>query len=183
MASAPSIDCAFAARQASIAPPEEAPSYRLESSAGLPASLLEAPRERVRCSYCWAPRSFSAAIGVSVPNNPLVSLFGPAVKNSVVAGPALPLLPNRSAHNPSISKVLPSGFSRFPRKWPVTGLKAEMLSPRKLPIRIVLVNTPKPGVAHTTPQGALNHGPCSIRCNSRPCRSNTSTKPSPGSPG
>jgi hypothetical protein len=45
------------------------------------------------------------------------------VKNNVVPGPALPSLPNRSAHSPSISSVLPFGFSMLPRKRPSHGIK------------------------------------------------------------
>ena len=64
------------------------------------------------------------------------SPLGPAVKNNVVLRPALPSLPNRSAQSPSMSSVLPFGFSMLPRKRPVTGLKAEMLPPRNCPTRV-----------------------------------------------
>lgn len=62
---------------------------------------------------------FQGRFGLSVPKRPMVCWLGPAVKNSVVAGPALP---SRKAHKPSISHVVQSGFSMLPRKGGVVDL-------------------------------------------------------------
>ena len=79
--------------------------------------------------------SFSAATGVSIPNTPLSSSSGPAVKNSVLPGPDAPPFPNASPHNPSIYELRPVLVPHVPMNSPVTALKAAIVPSPKLPIK------------------------------------------------
>src|SRR6266849_5908738 len=146
---------------------------------GLLPGLTVRGRERV---YSSSP-SCSAATGVSVPKRPSVSLLGPAVKNRVLEEPAPPLLPNVRDHRPSMKTGEPSLSLRMkPMNFLVKPLKAAIQPLRKLPTRMVLLNSPKSRGVQTTPQGALNQSPCSRRPWNLPVVLKISTKPRPSPP-
>src|SRR5260370_7020123 len=121
--------------------------------------------------------SCSAATGVSVPKRPSVSLLRPAVKNRVVEEPALPLLPKVKDHRPSMNTRELSGLRTKPMNFLVKPLKAAIQPLRKLPTRMVLLNSPKSRGVQTTPQGALNQSPCSRRPCTFPLVLKISTQP------
>jgi len=60
------------------------------------------------------------ALGVSEPNKPCCSSSIPAVKKSVVVGPAFAPFPNCKPHRPGITIGLPSAALSVPRNSPVS---------------------------------------------------------------
>src|SRR4029077_6721590 len=114
-------------------------------------------------NYSSSPSPSSAGIGVSVPNRPCSSSPPPAVKNRVSDDPAPPLLPKVSDQRPPMVTSESSGFRTKPMNFLVNPLNAAIQPPRKLPTRMVLLNSPKSRGVQTTPQGALNQSPCSRR--------------------
>src|ERR1700731_2959472 len=121
--------------------------------------------------YSSSP-SCSVSTGVSVPKRPSVSLLGPAVNHRVVEEPAAPLLPKVKDQIPSMNIRELSGLRTKP-------MKAAIQPLRKLPTRMVLLNSPKSRGVQTTPQGALNQSPCSRRPSNVPVVLKISTKPRP----
>src|SRR6185437_8449890 len=166
---------------------------RVIAGAGRPSTAMKGRlRSPVdRCRYWLSPFN-SAVIGVSVPNSPLASSFGPELKKSALYGPAEPhfgkpepaggvlgqpkaLFPNMRAHRPSITMGLLFASSMKPTKSPSNPSKTAILPLPKLPIRTRLLKVPKSRGAHTAPQGELSHGPCCRRISRRPPGVNTST--------
>src|SRR6267143_1632476 len=141
--------------------------------------LLLGAEERI---YSSSPSPSSAGTGVSVPKRPCSSSAPPAVKNSVSDDPAPPLLPKVSDQRPGIVTSLLSGVWTKPMKLLVKPLKAAIQPLRKLPTRMVLLNSPKSRGVQTTPQGAFKKSPCSRRPWSSPLVLKMSTKPKPSPP-
>jgi len=69
--------------------------------------------EGIRGVYSSSPSRPST--GVMVPKSPSCSPLIPAVKNNVLAGPAVASFPNVSDHKPSMVKMESSGFFTKPR--------------------------------------------------------------------
>src|SRR6266566_2421002 len=84
----------------------------------------------------------------------------PAVKNNVVEGPALALLPNAIIQRPSMIMSVLSGFFSNAMNLPVKPLNAAIFPLPKLPTRMELPYSPKSRGVHTTPQGEFIQGPC-----------------------
>jgi hypothetical protein len=131
-----------------------------------------------RMSYSSSP-SCSVSAGVRVPKRPSVSLLGPAVNHRVVEEPAAPLLPKVKDQIPSMSIRELSGLRAKPMNFLVKPSKAAIQPLRKLPTRMVLLNSPKSRGVQTTPQGALNQSPRSRRPSNVPVVLKIATKPRP----
>ena len=98
-----------------------------------------------------------------MPKRPSTSLLMPALNHRVVEEPAVPLLPKVKDQRPSMKTRELSWLRTKPMNFLVKPLKAAIQPLRKLPTRIVLLNSPKSRGVQTTPQGALNQSPCSRR--------------------
>src|ERR1019366_5768703 len=95
------------------------------------------------------------------PNMPWASAKYPAVKNSVVVGPAEPPLPKPSPHNPSIRSCRILGSSSNAARLPVVGLYATIAPLPNCPTRRSPLYPPKPVAgAITTAQGESRKARC-----------------------
>lgn len=108
---------------------------------------------------------------LSSPKRPWLSPSGPAVKKSVWAVAALPPMPNRSPHNPSITKGLPFGPVRVWTNAPLVVLYALIVPSPKLPTSRSPPTSPNPAGASARPQGALSAPLEAIRRRKLPCKS------------
>jgi hypothetical protein len=122
------------------------------------SSSTEQPKKRrahallcpARYGGCYGP-----GCGVIDPKIPWLSPKGPAVKNSVPAGPPEPPLPKFRPHKPSIYTGRSLTFSMFPIHVPLEMLNATMAPLPKFPTRRSLANPLKLAGACATPHGAF----------------------------
>src|SRR5262249_13106964 len=119
---------------------------------------------------------------VMVPKIPCEPLLGPAVKYSVVDGPARPSLPNESAHRPSILTGLPLAIRRGPCGFqcPFDFRTEAFIFPLpKFPTSQSPLTLPNADGAIAKPHGASSAPLVATRPSRFPPVSNMSTKPSP----